>query len=162
MPGCSKLAAEKLVASTGGDLTTTAIAILWASAILSAIIDNIPFVATMIPLIKNMAPTFGGPEGLLPLWWALSLGACLGGNGTLIGASANLTVAGIAERAGHPVPLRAVHEGGVPDDADQHRHRQRLSPVPLSALRAAGRVRQKRTSARPAPASAASAVGRHS
>jgi Na+/H+ antiporter NhaD/arsenite permease-like protein len=57
----------------------------------------------MIPLIKNMAPTFGGPEGLLPLWWALSLGACLGGNGTLIGASANLTVAGIAERAGHPI-----------------------------------------------------------
>jgi Na+/H+ antiporter NhaD/arsenite permease-like protein len=53
-------------------------------------------------LIKAMAPTFGGPEGLLPLWWALSLGACLGGNGTLIGASANLTVAGIAERDGVP------------------------------------------------------------
>ena len=75
---------------------------LWASAILSAIVDNIPFVATMIPLIKTMAPTFGGAEALLPLWWALSLGACLGGNGTLIGASANLTVAGIAERAGVP------------------------------------------------------------
>jgi Na+/H+ antiporter NhaD/arsenite permease-like protein len=53
-----------------------------------------------------MAPTFGGPEGLLPLWWALSLGACLGGNGTLIGASANLTVAGIGERSG--VPFRFV------------------------------------------------------
>ena len=65
----------------------------------------------MIPLIKNMAPTFGGPEGLMPLWWALSLGACLGGNGTLIGASANLTVAGIAERAGAPDPLRPLHEG---------------------------------------------------
>ena len=59
---------------------------MWASAVLSAIVDNIPFVATMIPLIKSMAPTFGGPEGLMPLWWALSLGACLGGNGTLIGA----------------------------------------------------------------------------
>jgi Na+/H+ antiporter NhaD/arsenite permease-like protein len=70
--------------------------------VLSAVIDNIPFVATMIPVIKSMAPTFGGPEGLLPLWWSLSLGACLGGNGTLIGASANLTVAGIAERAGIP------------------------------------------------------------
>ncbi len=101
--GLLTLAAKKLVALTGGDLTTTAIAILWASAILSAIIDNIPFVATMIPLIHNMAPTFGGPEGLLPLWWALSLGACLGGNGTLVGASANLTVAGLAERAGHPI-----------------------------------------------------------
>lgn len=94
--------ADEVLGLTGGDLTTTAIAILWASAILSAIIDNIPFVATMIPVIKNMAPTFGGPEGLLPLWWSLSLGACLGGNGTLIGASANLTVAGIAERAGVP------------------------------------------------------------
>ena len=83
-------------------VAATALAILWASAFLSAIIDNIPFVATMIPVIKSMAPTFGGPEGLLPLWWSLSLGACLGGNGTLIGASANLTVAGIAERAGIP------------------------------------------------------------
>jgi Na+/H+ antiporter NhaD/arsenite permease-like protein len=92
--------ADEILSLTGGDLASTAMAILWASAILSAIIDNIPFVATMIPVIKNMAPTFGGPEGLLPLWWALSLGACLGGNGTLIGASANLTVAGIAERAG--------------------------------------------------------------
>ncbi len=101
--GLLKLAAEKLVAATGGDLTTTTIAILWSSAILSAVIDNIPFVATMIPLIHNMAPSFGGPEGLMPLWWALSLGACLGGNGTLVGASANLTVAGLAERAGQPI-----------------------------------------------------------
>jgi Na+/H+ antiporter NhaD/arsenite permease-like protein len=101
--GLLKLLASELVAATQGDLTLTTLAVLWASAFLSAIVDNIPFVATMIPLIKNMAPTFGGPEGLMPLWWALSLGACLGGNGTLIGASANLTVAGIAERAGHPI-----------------------------------------------------------
>ena len=94
--------ADEVLKVTGGELATTAIAILWASAILSAIIDNIPFVATMIPVIKSMAPTFGGPEGLMPLWWSLSLGACLGGNGTLIGASANLTVAGIAERSGIP------------------------------------------------------------
>ena len=72
------------------------------AAILSAIVDNIPFVATMIPLIKNMAPSFGGADHIQPLWWCLSLGACLGGNGTLIGASANLTVAGIAERNGVP------------------------------------------------------------
>jgi len=94
--------AKQVLSATGGSLAATALVILWASAILSAIIDNIPFVATMIPVIKSMAPTFGGPEGLLPLWWSLSLGACLGGNGTLIGASANLTVAGIAERAGIP------------------------------------------------------------
>ena len=94
--------ADQIIALTGGSLAATALVIMWASAILSAVIDNIPFVATMIPVIKNMGPIFGGPEGLLPLWWSLSLGACLGGNGTLIGASANLTVAGIAERAGIP------------------------------------------------------------
>ncbi len=101
--GLLKLLADKLLALTGGDLTATTMTILWASAVLSAFVDNIPFVATMIPLIKAMAPTFGGPEGLMPLWWALSLGACLGGNGTLIGASANLVVAGFAERAGQPI-----------------------------------------------------------
>ena len=94
--------ASKLVAATGGDMANAGYAILWASAILSAIVDNIPFVATMIPLIKNMAPAFGGPDHIQPLWWCLSLGACLGGNGTLIGASANLTVAGIGDRNGVP------------------------------------------------------------
>jgi len=98
--GLLSLAATRLAEATGGSLPKTGFAILWASAVLSAIVDNIPFVATMIPLIKNMAPTFGGPEAIQPLWWALSLGACLGGNGTLIGASANLTVAGLAERNG--------------------------------------------------------------
>jgi len=92
--------AEGLLQATGGDFKVTTLAILWASAVLSAFIDNIPFVATMIPLIKSMAPTFGGEQALLPLWWSLSLGACLGGNGTLIGASANLVVAGLADRAG--------------------------------------------------------------
>jgi Na+/H+ antiporter NhaD/arsenite permease-like protein len=100
--GLLSLAANKLAEATGGSLPKTGFAILWASAILSAIVDNIPFVATMIPLIKNMAPAFGGPDAIQPLWWALSLGACLGGNGTLIGASANLTVAGLAERNGVP------------------------------------------------------------
>jgi len=100
--GLLSLAANKLAEATGGSLPKTGFAILWASAILSAIVDNIPFVATMIPLIKNMAPAFGGADAIQPLWWALSLGACLGGNGTLIGASANLTVAGLAERNGVP------------------------------------------------------------
>ena len=100
--GLLKMLADWLVGVTKGDLTLMGLSILWVSAFLSAIIDNIPFVATMIPVIKNMAPTFGGDQALLPLWWALSLGACLGGNGTLIGASANLTVAGIGERAGVP------------------------------------------------------------
>lgn len=88
---------------TGGDFTLTAMMILWVSAISSALVDNIPFVATMIPVIKSMAPVFGGAENLLPIWWSLALGACLGGNGSLIGASANLIVAGYAERAGQPI-----------------------------------------------------------
>jgi Na+/H+ antiporter NhaD/arsenite permease-like protein len=100
--GLLHLLAEKLVAATGGSMPATGYAVLWASAFLSAIVDNIPFVATMIPLIKNMAPAFGGAQHIQPLWWCLSLGACLGGNGTLIGASANLTVAGISERNGVP------------------------------------------------------------
>ena len=104
--GLLHMLANELVAATGGKLSTAAYAILWASAFLSAIVDNIPFVATMIPLIKNMAPAFGGPEHIMPLWWCLSLGACLGGNGTLVGASANLTVAGISERNG--VPFRFI------------------------------------------------------
>jgi Na+/H+ antiporter NhaD/arsenite permease-like protein len=104
--GLLHLLANDLVSATGGNMAHAGYAILWASAFLSAIVDNIPFVATMIPLIKAMAPAFGGPEHITPLWWCLSLGACLGGNGTLIGASANLTVAGISERNG--VPFRFV------------------------------------------------------
>jgi Na+/H+ antiporter NhaD/arsenite permease-like protein len=104
--GLLKLLADQLVTATGGNLATTGYAILWASAVLSAIVDNIPFVATMIPLIKSMAPAFGGPDKIEPLWWCLSLGACLGGNGTLVGASANLTVAGLGDR--NKVPFRFI------------------------------------------------------
>jgi Na+/H+ antiporter NhaD/arsenite permease-like protein len=92
--------ADGLVTLTGGNLAIAGALILWVSAALSAVLDNIPFVATMIPLIKGMAPAYGGPKAIEPLWWCLSLGACLGGNGTLTGASANLAVAGIAERNG--------------------------------------------------------------
>jgi Na+/H+ antiporter NhaD/arsenite permease-like protein len=101
--GVLRILADLVINTTGGDLAVTALAILWVSAIASAIVDNIPFVATMIPVIKSMAPTFGGAENLMPLWWSLALGACLGGNGSLVGASANLIVAGFAERAGHRI-----------------------------------------------------------
>ena len=101
--GLMKMLAHQVVELTGGDKTVTAISILFVSAIASAAVDNIPFVATMIPLIKNMAVTFGGAQELLPIWWSLALGACLGGNGSLIGASANLIVAGFAERSGQPI-----------------------------------------------------------
>jgi Na+/H+ antiporter NhaD/arsenite permease-like protein len=98
--GLIHIMAQGLIDFTRGDFPLATVLILWSSAIVSAFIDNIPFVATMIPLIKNLAPAFGGEQAIMPLWWALSLGACLGGNGTLIGASANLVVAGLAERAG--------------------------------------------------------------
>lgn len=75
--------------------------ILWLSAIASAFVDNIPFVATMIPLIKEMGTM--GTMNLEPLWWSLSLGACLGGNGTLVGASANVIVVGLAAQEGYSI-----------------------------------------------------------
>ncbi|KJS15253.1 MAG: membrane protein [Peptococcaceae bacterium BRH_c4b] len=84
---------------TGGAMVPTALLILWISAIASAFVDNIPFVATMIPLIQEMG-RLGGIENLNLFWWSLSLGACLGGNGTIIGASANVVVIGMAEKRG--------------------------------------------------------------
>ncbi len=100
--GALDLLAHKIVEWTGGDFTATAYTILWVSAVLSAVVDNIPFVATMIPVIQSMGSVFA-PNQVDVLWWALSLGACLGGNGTLVGASANLVVAGMAETAGQPI-----------------------------------------------------------
>ncbi|MES9941897.1 MAG: ArsB/NhaD family transporter [Candidatus Thiodiazotropha sp. 6PLUC2] len=101
--GLLGMLANYVISLTGGDMAVTAISIIWVSAVASAVVDNIPFVATMIPMIESMASTFGGAENLMPLWWSLALGACLGGNGSLIGASANLIVAGFAERAGHRI-----------------------------------------------------------
>ncbi len=101
--GVIAMLGQKTIELTNGDFNATVGAILWVSAIASALIDNIPFVATMIPLVHSMADTFGGAEAIVPIWWALALGACLGGNGSLIGASANLIVAGFAQRAGHPI-----------------------------------------------------------
>ena len=100
--GALKIAADALIHYTGGELALTAYVILWSSAIISAVVDNIPFVATMIPVIQNMEAVVGA-ENINTLWWSLALGACLGGNGSLVGASANLVVAGFAERAGAPI-----------------------------------------------------------
>ena len=94
--------ASKLMDITAGNKMIMVLSVLWVSAVASAFIDNIPFVATMIPLIKEVGAQMGGQDAVMPLWWALSLGACLGGNGTMIGASANVVVAGISERAGRP------------------------------------------------------------
>lgn len=93
--GVIKAMAAEAIKITSGNVTASTMLILWLSAIASAFIDNIPFVATLIPMIKEMGAM--GMTNLEPLWWALSLGACLGGNGTLIGASANVVVAGMAK-----------------------------------------------------------------
>ncbi|WP_030033441.1 ArsB/NhaD family transporter [Clostridium botulinum] len=110
--GIMEVLAQKTLSLTQGNLVMTGIFVLWISAIASAFIDNIPFVATMIPLIKAMG-TMGGMN-IAPLWWALSLGACLGGNGTMIGASANLVVIGIAEKSGYKISFKDYFKLGFP------------------------------------------------
>ncbi len=112
--GLLGLAAGLITASTGGDFTRTGLVILWASTFFSAFINNIPFVATLIPVIHSMGDTFGHGAALNPLWWSLVLGACLGGNGTLIGASANVMVASFAERAGSPMTFLKYTLHGLP------------------------------------------------
>jgi Na+/H+ antiporter NhaD/arsenite permease-like protein len=102
--------AMTLIDLTGGQETVTVIGFLWLSAFASAIVDNIPYTATMIPVVNQI-----GESGLPiePLWWALALGACLGGNATIVGASANVVVANMAARAGHPITFRAFLPYGV-------------------------------------------------
>jgi Na+/H+ antiporter NhaD/arsenite permease-like protein len=97
--GLIDLLAEGALAVTGGALGPTAMLILWLSAILSAVVDNIPYTATMLPLVEQLT---GGPEGEF-LWWTLAMGADFGGNMTIIGASANVILAGLAAREGHPI-----------------------------------------------------------
>jgi Na+/H+ antiporter NhaD/arsenite permease-like protein len=95
---------------TAGDPTVTTLGLLWLSGIASAIIDNIPYTATMIPVVQGL-----GSAGLPiePLWWSLALGACLGGNATIIGASANVVVANLSGRSGHPITFRGFLPYGV-------------------------------------------------
>lgn len=96
--------ASALGLSPNGTLLFAALLICWVSGILSAVVDNIPFVAVAIPIIAGIIPSMQGERDVL--WWALALGACLGGNGTPIGASANVTTIGLAERAGERLPFR--------------------------------------------------------
>lgn len=104
--------AREAIGLTAGNVTATSMLILWLSAIASAFIDNIPFVATMIPLIKDLGTL--GVANLEPLWWSLSLGACLGGNGTIIGASANIIVAGLAAQEGYNITFGSYFKIGFP------------------------------------------------
>ena len=110
--GVIKALAAEAIKITNGSVTGTAILILWMSALASAFIDNIPFVATLIPLIKDMGEM--GLANLEPMWWSLALGACLGGNGTLIGASANVVVASMAAQRGKPISFISFMKTAFP------------------------------------------------
>jgi Na+/H+ antiporter NhaD/arsenite permease-like protein len=114
--GIIKYLAGRALEITAGDMMFTSMLILWVSGIASATIENIPFVATMIPLIHDMGIQMGvvDPEELNPIWWSLALGACLGGNGSLIGASANVIVAGMAFREGKNLSYMAFLKIGAP------------------------------------------------
>ena len=112
--GLLSILGSVLMEFTGGDPASTAFATLWLSAIASAAVDNIPFVATMIPLVESMEVGLGGKAALEPVWWSLALGSCLGGNGSLIGAAANVMVAGIGERAGYPISFATFLKIGLP------------------------------------------------
>ncbi|MCB1539071.1 MAG: ArsB/NhaD family transporter [Rhodospirillales bacterium] len=95
--------AERIIALTHGSLPVAGGLIFWTSTAFSAFINNIPYVATLIPVVKGMAADMGGEAAIRPLWWMLAMGACLAGNGTLVGSSANVIVAGFAARAGQPI-----------------------------------------------------------
>ena len=109
--GIIQVLANGLMDLTKGHMTMTILLILWVSAIVSSFLDNIPFVATLIPLILTMQSS--GVD-VTPLWWAVSLGACLGGNGTLIGASANVVLSGISTRHGFPITFASYFKVGFP------------------------------------------------
>jgi Na+/H+ antiporter NhaD/arsenite permease-like protein len=108
---------------TKGNLFGTSMVVMWFSAFASAFIDNIPYVATMNPLIIDMAkqlwPGLSGAQllhhpDLMPIWWSLALGACLGGNGTAIGASANVIIVGMSEKMGSPISFKKFMLYGMP------------------------------------------------
>lgn len=121
--GMIKWMSIQVINLTQGNLFATSMVVMWFSAFASAIIDNIPYVATMNPLIINMAeqmwPNLSGTQllhhpDLMPLWWSLALGACLGGNGTAIGASANVIVVGVSERTGNRITFMKFMAYGMP------------------------------------------------
>lgn len=118
--------AARVTSITGGDVALTVLLILWFAAVASAVVDNIPAVATLIPvtfsIARNLFPELAAlgdaelalsPE-VMPLWWALALGACLGGNGSLVGASANVVAAGIADRRNEPITFWGFTRVGLP------------------------------------------------
>jgi len=111
--GFIKMVSSRVLEFTDGNIKLASQVILWFSGIFSGIVDNIPFVATMIPLIQNLGDKLGH-NAILPVWWALSLGSCLGGNGTLIGASANIIIANFAKKSGYKISFLKFLKYSIP------------------------------------------------
>ncbi|HMA69803.1 MAG TPA: ArsB/NhaD family transporter [Candidatus Mcinerneyibacterium sp.] len=111
--GFIKMISSRVLEFTDGNIKLASQVILWFSGIFSGIVDNIPFVATMIPLIQNLGDKLGH-NAILPVWWALSLGSCLGGNGTLIGASANIIIANFAKKSGYKISFLKFLKYSIP------------------------------------------------
>jgi Na+/H+ antiporter NhaD/arsenite permease-like protein len=121
--GLIKWMSLQILELTQGNMFATSMIVMWFSAFASAIVDNIPYVATMNPLIVDMArqlwPGLSGTQllhhpDLMPLWWSLALGACLGGNGSAIGASANVIIVGMSEKAGRKISFMKFMVYGMP------------------------------------------------
>ncbi|MCS4541386.1 MAG: ArsB/NhaD family transporter, partial [Euryarchaeota archaeon] len=110
--GLITIMANAVANVVGNNLLLATGVIIWTMAFASAIVDNIPITAAMIPLVYSLSETTGLP--IAPLWWALALGVCLGGNGTLIGASANVVVAGICDKLGKPITFKEFTRMGMP------------------------------------------------
>lgn len=107
--GIVERVAQSVLRLTGDSIELTSMLLLWISAIGSGVLDNIPYTATMIPIVENLQQTLPAD----PLWWSLALGACLGGNATLVGASANVVVANLAKRTGHPISFMHFMKYGL-------------------------------------------------
>jgi Na+/H+ antiporter NhaD/arsenite permease-like protein len=110
--GVIGIVADKMVDLTKGDLSLATQLVLWVSALSTTVINSIPYTATMISVIENMAATMHGD--INPLWWALSIGACFGGNGTIIGAAANIIVAGFTQKTKFPLRFKEYVKIGFP------------------------------------------------
>lgn len=105
---------HSFVEISGGAINKLIYVFLWIASLFSCMIDNIPFVATMIPIIKSIEADMGGRDAIMPLWWSLVMGSCFGGNGTLIASSANVVVAGIALKEGHHIKFFKFMLWGLP------------------------------------------------
>lgn len=104
--------ASAYLKATAGDVAVTSMSIIWVSGILSSFLDNIPYVATMIPLVERMGQEIGN-TAITPVWWSLALGSCLGGNGSLIGASANVVSVGISSKSGYKISFMEFTRYGM-------------------------------------------------